>query len=378
MRALPEHRPQAAHPHTPAAHHVSGRPPPLHIDADFQNENGQQADGDQATQQQLMLTSLSPMSLPSAVIDAICPLPAPTPALFTSPPLPAPLSPSSAARYLPSSLSLHDAVRSERYHDVAFFLQHGADATGMEEEGSSGSVGKNGRAALTVTDEVMRIAMRVGGREVSSSSCWPAILLILLQHGAPPALSASLTAGMCGLPVACGGELKWSICQARFSAIIQLALVHLQHRHKEQGAALAAATAELLSHHQHIQTELVDALTRLQLDEEQEGRERNRQTAIALRYQSMAAQLSARERRRQHRREDELQLRAADIRAAYAERSDKLSALLAEIEPRGSRGQEAEHGVGCATAAAARHDFLVRPVDAATRGGQCVSVEAGW
>ena len=287
----------------------------------------------------LPLSSLLSCVLPAAVVDLLCPLPAPHPSLFAH--VPSPLSPESAASFLPSTLSLIDAVRSSRYHDAAFFIHHGADVTqaATDEADEADSSELVHGLTLTLTDEVMRVALREGtsatggcSSAMSGNSTWPAVLLLLVQSGAPSELSESLTANMCGLPASRDGQLRWAICKARFLAIMQVALAHSQQRHKEQLRAAAVTKAALLSAHQRRQDQLVDALTRLQLEEEKEGRERNRQTATKVRYQMMAARLTERERRRRRRREEQLQLREAEVRAVYEEREKKVRSLLLEVE----------------------------------------------
>jgi len=261
--------------------------------------------------------------------------------LFSS--LPRPHSPTAAASFLPDSLTLRLAVRASRYYDVAFFIQQGADVTEQGEDEDED--GDEATAGLTLTDEVMRLAMRAGQAAATqrgsdsiarvgdgSSSEWPAILLLLLQHGAPSTLSASLTCAMCGLPASSDGRLLWSLCTTRFHTITQAALALLQQRHAEQHLAMAATNATLLAAHQRQQDQLVDALTRLQLDEEREGRERNKQTATSVRYDMMAAQLRQRERERLRRREQQHTLREADIRSGQEEMERRIRSLLAEIE----------------------------------------------
>ena len=307
----------------------AARPPPLHIDVDHitaapHTEGvGSRPANSQHVPQPLPSSPLSlSRVLPASLLAVLCPLPAATPSLFAS--VPAPLSPSTSAAFLPATLSIQQAVRSSLYHDVEFFIQQGADVTATDDEGE-----EERSAGLTLTDEVMRVAMQAG--ETADDGAWPAILLLLLQHGAPTELSASLTADTCGLPRSTNGQLRWTVCRAHFLAITRVALALMQQRHAEQFQAAAAHSATLLSTHQTQQDRLVDALTALQLDEEREGRERNKQTATALRYQLMATQLRERERTRQRRREAELALREADIRAAYVEREKKVRSLLAEI-----------------------------------------------
>ena len=282
--------------------------------------------------------------LPVAVVSCLCPLPAPSVSLFST--VPPALSPSSAASFLPRTLSLFQAVRRSQYYDVAWFVEQGADVTAADEADSEDSNLKDRggersdyHSGLTLTDEVMRVALAQVGQPADESADislaggdWPAILLLLLQHGAPATLSASLTASMCGLASSSDGQLRWAIFQSRFLAIVHVALRLLQQRHAEQRTATAATNTSLVATHQQRQDRLVDALTRLQMEEEKEGRERNRQTATKLRYQMMATQLRERERRRQQRREGQLTMREAAIRASYEERAGKVRSLLAEIE----------------------------------------------
>ena len=334
------------------------RRPPLHIDTDEAAAVGDDKDGADHSQHgsdsrernarlvSLPFSSLLSCVLPAAVVNVLCPLPAPTPALFSAVPLP--LSPGSAASFLPSTLTLSQAVRRCRYHDVLFFIQHGADvaesesaaegdiehAESEESDSVTSSPSLSASSGLTLTDELMRAALRAGRGSLAggSGSTWPAILLLLLEHGAPTDLSAALTPELCGLPSSSDGQLTWSIWTTRFLAILQVALALLQQRHKDKLQQLAASKSPLLATHQQRQEQLVDALTQLQLDEEKEGRERNRQTATKVRYQMMARKLRELESSRQRRREEQLTLREADIRAAYEERGNKLRALLAEID----------------------------------------------
>ena len=340
---------------------VAARPLPTRIDAgvDEVATAGDANRGASSEQQQphtpLPISSLLSCALPAALVDRLCPLPAPTPSLFNPPP--PPHSPASAASFLPDSLSLRQAVRGSRYYDAAFFIEQGADVTEREDDEAEGEEWKGEerdsdrrQARLTLTDELMRVAMQAGqaaasavgdvrgedaynsSRSGASGSEWPATLLLLLQHGAPSTLSASLTSGMCGLASSSDARLLFAIATTRFHAIVQVALALIQQRHAQQVQAGAASKETLLATHQRTQDRLVDALTRLQLDEEREGRERNKQTATSVRYDTMAAQVRRKQADRLRRREEQLALREADIRGACAEREKKLRSLLAEID----------------------------------------------